>query len=49
MVIAVSGPVPHHLGTCGLESGVDLFHGVTEVLTIAHRVTKTKDCHRLVF
>lgn len=49
MVIAVSGPVSHHLGACGLKGGVDLLHGVTEVLTIAHRVTKTKDSHWLVF
>lgn len=49
MVIAISGPVSHHLGTCGLEGGVDLLHSVTEVLTIADRVAKTKDCHWLVF
>ena len=48
MVVAVSGPVAHHLCPSGLEGGVDLLHGVTEVLSISNGVSQAKDSHWLV-
>ena len=35
MVIAISGPVSNHFGSGSFECGVDLLHGITEVLTIS--------------
>ena len=49
MLIAISRPVPDHLGSCGLEGGVDLLHSIAEVLTVPYSISQTKNGDRLVF
>lgn len=39
MVIALCGPMPHHLGSSSLEGVVYLLHGITEVVSISDRIS----------
>lgn len=49
MLVPISRPVSNHLGSCRLESGVDLFHSIAKVLTISYSISETKNGNGLVF
>ncbi len=49
MVVAISRPMSNHLGSCCLECGVDLFHGIAEVLTVSNSISQAKDSNGLAF
>lgn len=47
MVVAIGRPVSNHLGSCCLECGVDLLHGIAEILTVSYSISQTKDSNGL--
>ncbi len=42
VVVALGGPHAHHCGPCSRKGGVQLLHGITEVLAVADSVAAAK-------